>query len=762
MNKLDLPLSHVVDDHFDRGDYARKLGDLIYKIDDLPSGYVIGIEGKWGSGKTSIINMIIEHLEHLQMIKKNKYYQFQNDNSDFSVSDLERISPRYKLVEHKFNYEICNYSYLSKQHFLNISCLDSDNENIDELYKYFRLYNEYKNAPNIIFVKFSPWMMPSGAALAATFLAELTRATKGHLGDDLQGILQIYAAKVASLVPIAGKLAISGWAGSAGLIEVIGTFIGRFATRQKSIEDVKATLEVRLRQLKDMKIVAVIDDLDRLPPHEAGEIMNLIKGLGHLPNVVYLLTYDQIILGQQLEAALKLTRGQGEEYLQKIIQLRRSLPRFTKEHFLEIVNHALAPYAAVADQNANHRLTYAWSDYVSKVMNTPREAQLLINSIKNFDTNIFEYTDISDLFLLQAIYLKDIKLYSFIKDNITILSSTEIKNPRVEEKFNSAMAETNCKKENIHGIVLSMLFPNVSNFLQVNQFLHAEKLAIRQRRLHVDSASDVYFNIITNKNQTSKILIDSILDSDDPESKLVEYISWIENNSDNQSFLRIELLSIIEDHFDSGEKFNDIWLNALFNVSDSLIKHFDQVVKYIGGGDNLQRLSRIILKGLDRNSSQNELMEGLERVFDRQQDISLFCSILTSLLSKTGIGRNFESKILNKIRLIADDKKVWEQNKPIEIIRLWRIIGGFSEVQNWLKTQIDCFSGLMQVFLLEDAFNPGVIRISSWEIDEELAFMLLDKANSILSDEANADYSLAQKFLKAYTNGKSNKEPYDV
>ncbi|MBX8802531.1 hypothetical protein HBA92_17455 [Ochrobactrum sp. MR28] len=764
MNKLDLPLSHLVDDHFDRSDYARKLGDLIYGIDDLPSGYVIGIEGKWGSGKTSIVNMVNEHLEHLQMLKKNKYYKFRNENnsSDFSIPDLERISPRFKLVKHSFNYETCNYSYLSKQHFLNTACLDPDSEDVDDLYKYFCLYNDYINNPNIIFVKFSPWMMPSGAALAATFLAELTRSTKGHLGSDLQSMLQVYAAKVASLAPIAGKLAITEWAGSVGLIEAIGTFIGGIVTRQKSIEDVKASIEIKLRKLKDIKIVVVIDDLDRLPPAESSEMMNLIKGLGHLPNVLYLLTYDQVILGQQLEGALGLKIGQGEEYLQKIIQLRRSLPRFTKEHFIEIVDQTMAQYTAVADENTNRRLTYAWSDYVAKVMNTPREAQLLINSIKNFDENIFDYIDTGDMFLLQAIYLKDIKLYAFIRDNVNILSIADIENPRNKDDFIRLLNDINCNKDNIYGAVLSILFPNVSNYLSINQFLHEPKLATRQRRLHVDSASDLYFNIVTSKNQISKILIDSILDSDKPEKELRRYILWIEEFAQNKSLLRIDLIRIIEDHFDSEETFNIVWLNTLLNISDILIKHTDNVARYIGGGDNLERLSRIILKNLDRNDSKSTMIRSVVDVIEQQPDISLACSVLRLLLPKDKLEIDLQERIIKRIIFIAFKDQMWNQHKPMELLYLWRKLVGTANVNTWLKLQTRNFKDLMQFFLFEDQFNPGIIRIINWDMDDEMKFMFVEKAREILRDENNDDYLVAQNFLQAFINTQSDEKPHDV
>jgi predicted KAP-like P-loop ATPase len=58
----DKPISSFKKDILGRHSFAKALGDAIldYRVKD---SVVIGLYGAWGSGKTSIINMALEHIE---------------------------------------------------------------------------------------------------------------------------------------------------------------------------------------------------------------------------------------------------------------------------------------------------------------------------------------------------------------------------------------------------------------------------------------------------------------------------------------------------------------------------------------------------------------------------------------------------------------------------------------------------------------------------------------------------------------------------
>lgn len=58
----DVPISSKSDDLFDRASWAAQLANVISNI-NTPNAFTVGITGSWGSGKTSMLNMVIEELQ---------------------------------------------------------------------------------------------------------------------------------------------------------------------------------------------------------------------------------------------------------------------------------------------------------------------------------------------------------------------------------------------------------------------------------------------------------------------------------------------------------------------------------------------------------------------------------------------------------------------------------------------------------------------------------------------------------------------------
>jgi len=70
MFKTDQPIKSSEDDRLGRASFAQALGEAILSYKETDS-IVIGLFGAWGSGKTSIINMAIEHIESNPKLKSD-------------------------------------------------------------------------------------------------------------------------------------------------------------------------------------------------------------------------------------------------------------------------------------------------------------------------------------------------------------------------------------------------------------------------------------------------------------------------------------------------------------------------------------------------------------------------------------------------------------------------------------------------------------------------------------------------------------------
>ena len=82
----DRPIEKEEQDLLGRATFSKRLGQTIYEY-DFQSGLVIGVFGKWGSGKTSVINMASAEIEKLAKNDKNKPIIFRFSPWNFSDKD---------------------------------------------------------------------------------------------------------------------------------------------------------------------------------------------------------------------------------------------------------------------------------------------------------------------------------------------------------------------------------------------------------------------------------------------------------------------------------------------------------------------------------------------------------------------------------------------------------------------------------------------------------------------------------------------------
>ena len=122
MNKYvaDRPIVSAEDDLLGRSDFANKLGEAIYKFDSS-DGLVVGLYGKWGSGKTSVVNMALNEIENLAredtdkpLVVKFSPWNY-SDKSNLISLFFNKLKNELKLEKHSaFNRQLgkalVNYS----------------------------------------------------------------------------------------------------------------------------------------------------------------------------------------------------------------------------------------------------------------------------------------------------------------------------------------------------------------------------------------------------------------------------------------------------------------------------------------------------------------------------------------------------------------------------------------------------------------------------------------------------------------------------
>ena len=325
----DAPIDDPDRDRLGFGELAHHLAGALRS-----GGLVVGIEGKWGSGKSSLANLALKHLE----------------------SGSEEHKPRI--------------------------------------------------------VRFSPWIVGNRNELLRQLFSELGSVLPEY--RDTQALLNRYAESTPILAaaaefgaPVAGIP--SGWLSR--LLHWSGKLASKAAT--PSLSRRRIELREKFRNHKT-PVVVFIDDIDRLEPAEAVEILRLVRAVADFPNVGYLLAYDPSVLAKSLENALRIKKG--KEYIEKIVQASFTVPiplSFYLRSWLSEEIEILAKDTVIAE-NAKARLDKAIRTWCLEYISTPRDVVRLVNSLKLFVVPIIEKIDLADALFVQIIRAHHPSLYYWI------------------------------------------------------------------------------------------------------------------------------------------------------------------------------------------------------------------------------------------------------------------------------------------------------------------------------------------------------------
>jgi predicted KAP-like P-loop ATPase len=172
-------------------------------------------------------------------------------------------------------------------------------------------------------IDFKCWWFRGEEALTLAFLQELNASLQKSLSDKAKELIPRLSKILLQAGPVVGP-AINVYTGG-----VVGTltagamdFARRFFSENESIEQLFQRLSVALEE-QGKRFLVIIDDIDRLTPDEALLVFRLVKSVGRLPNVMYLLVFDRELAEKVVNERYP---SEGPHFLEKIIQASFELP----------------------------------------------------------------------------------------------------------------------------------------------------------------------------------------------------------------------------------------------------------------------------------------------------------------------------------------------------------------------------------------------------------------------------------------------------
>ena len=256
-------------------------------------------------------------------------------------------------------------------------------------------------------VNFKPWIISGHQDLISAFfkiISETLDTDKTRCARIRKRLFRIFRGTTDNIVDTAATIAVT--------IDPSSTPVVRFAngalktsvrnlvdsfTEEPSLQKAYDRLH-QLLQKTNRRFVVTIDDLDRLTNSEIASIMQMIKSIGQLPNVVYLLFYDRQIVWTALRNA---STPSAPGFAEKIVQQEIALPKPPRGALLAMLDEETS--FLIAPTEASSRWSFIVRSGVHRRIQTPRDVIRLSNAVKFSWPTLQGEVDAHDLLAMEGL-----------------------------------------------------------------------------------------------------------------------------------------------------------------------------------------------------------------------------------------------------------------------------------------------------------------------------------------------------------------------
>jgi predicted KAP-like P-loop ATPase len=424
-------------------------------------------------------------------------------------------------------------------------------------------------------IDFKCWWFRGEEALVLAFLQELDSSLQKSLGEKIRKLIPQLGTRLFQTGQIVGAaIDMTAVPGLGSLASGTMDFAKRFFSDREPIEEVFNKLSDALAN-QSKRFLIVIDDIDRLTPQEALAIFRLVKTVGRLSRVMYLLVFDR----ELAEKAVKeIYPSEGPHFLEKIIQASFDLPLPTRDDLNRAMFYRIGLLCGEPN-NADQlrRFMNIFYDAVSPYMNTPRDLTRLSNAITVSWPAVATEVDVGDYLAIETLRLFEPSLYNFVRKNKERLcgaqSDSKSRDDQQKEMGEYLSLVPQDRQEQAK-VALLRLFPRLENMgysASSVQKWEADRLVCATPHF------DTYFRMSLGDDTLSKSEIDDVIEN----AGDGEYVRGIfrtalgsirKNGKSNIPLLLGELnthAARIEE-----EKFQPL-ITALFSIADELHRKGD-------------------------------------------------------------------------------------------------------------------------------------------------------------------------------------------
>ncbi|MFF3968092.1 P-loop NTPase fold protein [Streptomyces griseorubiginosus] len=339
--------------------------------------------------------------------------------------------------------------------------------------KVTRRLRDTANDDGWLVAELNPWLYSDLESLTLALFSEIREALpdNGRWSDAREKIGGFGKA----ISPLGKVTALFGL-DSEGLIQEVSNRI----SGDTSASAAKHKAEEALRKAGH-PVLVVMDDLDRLTPEELLVVFKLVRLVGHLPNVYYLISFDERTLLDVLQRSELVGNSEprARDFLEKIIQVRLDLPAFRERDADLLVdrslNAVLASHSLVLTPGEQQRLSEAYYRYLQARLRTPRAIKRFFGQVDATLGQLTGNVDIVDFLLATFLRTSEPRAYQLLWQHRAELTGTSMNLPsrrdqRPEqhlERWRARLQEAGVAEQHLDGVIgmMGMLFAPVRQAL---------------------------------------------------------------------------------------------------------------------------------------------------------------------------------------------------------------------------------------------------------------------------------------------------------
>ncbi len=423
---------------------------------------------------------------------------------------------------------------------------------------------ELEGHQNLICIRYNPWYYSDEVMLLQDFF--------NLLADKLETVSQStdFKEQVKKYGKHLSQLAISKSATlNFGPLQVNPFSSDSFIDLTESKKRIQETLKKN-----DIRIIILMDDIDRLDKIEIQSIFKLLKLSADFNYVDYILAFDEKMVASALgEKYGSSDIEAGRNFLEKIINVPLHLPKAGEVSLFNFLrdgvnNNVLQVTDTKLTEEEYTTFLIHFSEGIKVRSKTPRMIKRYQNALLFSLPILKEEVNIVDLMLIEAIRVFYPKIYNVIRDNAEVfidvnLFSTEDDEKKNFDKVNDFFKELSITEHDSLKDLLGYLFPKSQNLFENKVSLYPleskESLIIKQR--------------ISSPRYFERYFSYTIPAGDIPDLEIKQFVKSVVND-DNFDRKEIEKISksiseIIEAH---GLESTEVFISKISSIQNDFSK----------------------------------------------------------------------------------------------------------------------------------------------------------------------------------------------